>query len=64
MKIEFNDGSFIVFDPLRHDGNSMMISMCGMTENGKKAIMSSSILTKTDVEAVIKYLQEWQKSVS
>jgi hypothetical protein len=56
MKIVFEDGSFLEFMPA--DNNKLHIILCGF-KTKKQLTMSSSELTKEQVQEIIKYLQEW-----
>lgn len=62
MKINFDDGSFLAIEPQHDEGRLLTISMCGLTNGGKKATMSTSMLTLDDVEQVIDFLTEWKKA--
>lgn len=54
MRIDFEDGSFLTIDDM---DEVLSISMFGLS--GKKAIMSSSKLTKDNVQDIIIFLQKW-----
>lgn len=57
MKIEFEDGSFIMLD-MTNDPNKLNFIMCGLKDQ-RSLTMSSSKLSREQVEAVVKFLESW-----
>ena len=60
MKIEFDDGSFILLDTNEYDEEMLTILMCGL--EGRSATMSSSNLSYDQVGEIIEFLRIWQKN--
>ena len=57
MKINFEDGSFIIFDSANDKIN---IVMCAKRDN-KTTTMTSSTLKKEEVKDIMIFLSEWIK---
>ena len=57
MKVEFEDGSFIMLD-ITNDPNKLNLIMCGLKDE-RNLTMSSSKLTREQVEMIVKFLGDW-----
>lgn len=62
MKIDFDDGSFILVEESVVPHKVATITMCGVKE--KSVVMSSSDLSEEEAEDMIGFLKKILKSVS
>ena len=59
IKINFNDGSFILLELV--DDNKTNVIMCGR-KNSNSVVMSSSNIDKEQAKEIIDFLNNWVKS--
>jgi len=62
MKITFEDGSFIMFD-VTNNKDQLNLIMCGL-QGSNKLTMSSSKLSRDQIEQAVKFLESWLQQSS